>query len=106
MFATLLGSLPRPPLSPDASDLELVEAAVRAQEAAGLEPVTDGGLENGRSPLERWLAMAGLTSGAAQAGRRRPADAPRGEGIAAAVARRGGGPQRGSPRHWPRPAAR
>lgn len=66
MFATLLGSLPRPPLAPDASDLDLVEAAVRAQEAAGLEPVTDGGLENGRSPLDRWLAMAGVTERAAK----------------------------------------
>ena len=66
MFATLLGGLPRPPLPPDASDLALVEAAVRAQEAAGLEPVTDGGLENGRSPLDRWLAMAGLSSAAAK----------------------------------------
>ena len=66
MFATLLGGLPRPPLPPDASDLDLVEAAVRAQEAAGLEPVTDGGLENGRSPLDRWLAMAGLSSAAAK----------------------------------------
>ena len=66
MFATLLGGLPRPPLPPDASDLDLVEAAVRAQEAAGLEPVTDGGLENGRSPLDRWLAMAGLSSAVAK----------------------------------------
>jgi methionine synthase II (cobalamin-independent) len=66
MFATLLGSLPRPPLAPDASDLDLVEAAVRAQEAAGLVPVTDGGMENGRSPLDRWLAMAGLTATAAK----------------------------------------
>jgi methionine synthase II (cobalamin-independent) len=66
MFATLLGSLPRPPLASDAGDLELVEAAVRAQEDAGLEPVTDGGLENGRSPLDRWLAMAGLSARAAK----------------------------------------
>jgi len=49
-------------MAPGASDLDLVEAAVRAQESAGLEPVTDGGLENGRSPLDRWLAMAGLSS--------------------------------------------
>ena len=48
MFATLLGALPRPPLAADASIDELVEAAVRAQEAAGLEPVTDGGLAPGR----------------------------------------------------------
>jgi methionine synthase II (cobalamin-independent) len=66
MFATLLGSLPRPPLPPGSSDLELVEAAVRAQEAAGLEPITDGGLEHGRSPLDRWLALAGLTAKAAK----------------------------------------
>ena len=56
MFATLLGALPRPtfdvdgnPIAPvDGSDLDgiddLVAAAVRAQEAAGLEPVTDGRL--------------------------------------------------------------
>jgi methionine synthase II (cobalamin-independent) len=66
MFATLLGSLPRPPLEHNASDLELVEAAVRAQEAAGLEPITDGGLQNAQSPLDRWLAMAGITMKAAK----------------------------------------
>jgi methionine synthase II (cobalamin-independent) len=66
VFATLLGRLPRPPLEPNASDLELVEAAVRAQEEAGLEPVTDGGLENTQSPLDRWLAMAGITTRAAK----------------------------------------
>jgi methionine synthase II (cobalamin-independent) len=42
MFATLLGALPRPPLQSEALDLELVTAAVRAQEAAGLDPLTDG----------------------------------------------------------------
>jgi methionine synthase II (cobalamin-independent) len=62
MFATLLGPLPRPPLRADASDLELVEAAVRAQEAAGLEPVTDGGFGDGRSPVERWRIAAALTT--------------------------------------------
>jgi Cobalamin-independent synthase, Catalytic domain len=42
MFATLLGALPRPPLPSEALGLELVTAAVRAQEAAGLDPLTDG----------------------------------------------------------------
>ena len=44
MFATLLGGLPRP-VGPDGNVVEIeaaVEAAIRAQEAAGLEPVTDG----------------------------------------------------------------
>ena len=42
MFATLLGALPRPPLPVDAPRDALVEAAVRAQEVAGIDPVTDG----------------------------------------------------------------
>jgi methionine synthase II (cobalamin-independent) len=86
MFATLLGSLPRPPLGPDASDLELIEAAVRVQEAAGLEPVTDGGLENGRPPLDRWLAMAGLTERAAKQDLVGPLTAARGGDSAAVLA--------------------
>jgi hypothetical protein len=56
MFATLLGALPRPTVDadgqpiaradhPDADTLDaLVAVAVRAQEAAGLEPLTDGRL--------------------------------------------------------------
>jgi methionine synthase II (cobalamin-independent) len=86
MFATLLGSLPRPPLPPDADDLEIVEAAVRAQEDAGLEPVTDGGLEHGRSPLDRWLAMAGLTASAAKQDVLGPLTAARGGDEAAVLA--------------------
>lgn len=46
MFATLIGGLPRP-LGPGDVMLDLeaaIEAAIRAQEAAGLEPVTDGRL--------------------------------------------------------------
>jgi methionine synthase II (cobalamin-independent) len=86
MFATLLGSLPRPPLAPGASDLELVEAAVRAQEAAGLEPITDGGLENGRSPLDRWLAMAGVTAMAVKQVIVGPLTLARGEDRAAVLA--------------------
>lgn len=42
MFATLLGALPAPP--PGAGDP--LDAVLRAQEAAGLEPVTDGRLSS------------------------------------------------------------
>jgi methionine synthase II (cobalamin-independent) len=84
VFATLLGRLPRPPLAPNASDLELVEAAVRTQEEAGLEPVTDGGLENAQPPLDRWLAMAGITTRAAKQDLVGPLTRARG-GTAAAV---------------------
>ena len=61
MFATLLGSLPRPPLPADARPEELLAAVVRAQEAAGLEPITDGGFGVGASVVERWRATAALT---------------------------------------------
>ena len=43
MFATLLGALPRPTDAPDDAH-ELIRLAVRAQEDAGLEPITDGRL--------------------------------------------------------------
>jgi methionine synthase II (cobalamin-independent) len=60
MFATLLGGLPRPPVSDgqvsSRVDLDtLVELAVRAQEEAGLEPITDGRL---RDPVFERLAAA------------------------------------------------
>ena len=61
MFATLLGPLPRPPLPDDAGPTELLRAVVRAQETAGLEPVTDGGFGVGATPAERWQATARLT---------------------------------------------
>jgi methionine synthase II (cobalamin-independent) len=61
MFATLLGALPRPPLEPGAPVHALVEAALRAQEAAGLDPVTDGGLRDSVSPADAWRATSGLT---------------------------------------------
>ncbi len=61
MFATLLGPLPRPPVE-DGSPLEsLVEAALRAQETAGLEPVTDGGYRDGGDPVAAWRSTAALT---------------------------------------------
>jgi methionine synthase II (cobalamin-independent) len=61
MFATLLGSLPRPPLGADAPRRALVEAAVRAQETAGIEPVTDGGLPGASDPVAAWQVTASLT---------------------------------------------
>ncbi len=43
MFATLLGGLPEPPVDAGATPSSRLEAMVRAQEAAGLDPITDGG---------------------------------------------------------------
>ena len=58
MFATLGGSLPAPPIPLSASGAggtadvdELIRFAIEAQEAAGLEPITDGGLRH-RDPME------------------------------------------------------
>jgi methionine synthase II (cobalamin-independent) len=56
MFATLLGGLPNPTLEPGVTPAEddLIVAAIQAQEAAGLEPITDGRL---RDPgFERCIA--------------------------------------------------
>jgi hypothetical protein len=61
MFATLLGGLPRPPLDDDSSIDLLVEAAVRAQEAAGLEPITDGGLHGEDDLPGAWAATQRMT---------------------------------------------
>lgn len=72
MFATLLGALPRPPLEPDARVEALVEAAVRAQEAAGLEPVTDGGQYGEGRPLDAWRATSPLTDRAVKQAIRGP----------------------------------
>lgn len=43
MFATLLGSLPRPPLPEDAAPERILETVLALQEEHGLEPVTDAG---------------------------------------------------------------
>jgi hypothetical protein len=67
MFATLLGALPRPPLTGSASTEALLEHVVRAQEAAGLDPITDGGLLVGEDPIEAWRATAALTDRAVKA---------------------------------------
>lgn len=61
MFATLLGSLPRPPLAADAAPMELLVAVVGAQEDAGLEPICDAGFGVGEGVVERWMATAALT---------------------------------------------
>jgi methionine synthase II (cobalamin-independent) len=61
VFATLLGTLPRPPLAPDTFEDALVEAALRAQGSAGLDPVTDGGFRDAASPVDAWRATARLT---------------------------------------------
>jgi methionine synthase II (cobalamin-independent) len=61
MFATLLGALPRPPLPADAPRDDLVAAAVHAQEAAGLDPVTDGGPPGDAGLADAWAATQRLT---------------------------------------------
>ena len=68
MFATLLGSLPRPPLGADAPRRALVEAVVRAQETAGIEPVTDGGLPGASDPVAAWETTASRDRAGGQAG--------------------------------------
>jgi len=61
MFATLLGPLPRPPL-PFAEEPEaLLAAVIRAQEAAGLEPIIDAGFAIGSSAVERWRSTSSQT---------------------------------------------
>lgn len=61
MFGTLLGPLPRPPLPDTATPAELLAAVVRAQEAAGLEPITDAGFGVGEDAASRWTSTAALT---------------------------------------------
>ena len=67
MFATLLGALPRPPLPEGASTEALLEVVVRAQEAAGLDPISDGGLLAGEDPVAAWRATTALTDRAVKA---------------------------------------
>jgi len=61
MFATLLGSLPRPPLTHNAEPEEILLAILAAQEEAGLEPLIDSGFGIGETPADRWQAAAALT---------------------------------------------
>ena len=64
MFATLLGALPRPPLPVDAPRDVVLEASIRAQEAAGLDPVTDGGPPAAGDLARSWMATQRLTDNA------------------------------------------
>lgn len=85
MFATLLGALPRPTGEADGAEDDPLIAVIRAQEATGLEPVTDGRLSdpgfdglaallatpNGReravaTVLKAWRTTAAATSRAAK----------------------------------------
>jgi hypothetical protein len=60
MFATLLGPLPRPPLSDEASPEAIVDACLELQSEHGLEPATDGGWELVRGDVVgSWRATAG-----------------------------------------------
>src|SRR6187551_3626155 len=64
VFATLLGVLPRPPIPESGTAEELVAAALATQEAAGLEPLVDGGLwdsDDIRTAAERWRATTART---------------------------------------------
>ena len=61
MFATLVGGLPPPPLEAGAPTEVLVEAAVRAQEGAGLEPISDAEMRPGPPSVATWEATAQLT---------------------------------------------
>lgn len=61
MFGTLLGDLPRPTLPPDAAPEALLDAMLRAQDEAGIEPVSDAGFGIGATPLDRWRATVART---------------------------------------------
>jgi hypothetical protein len=68
VFATLLGSLPRPSLAPDATREAILDAVVAAQVDAGLEPVTDGGWPLVTDdPVAAWRATADRTDRAVKA---------------------------------------
>lgn len=62
MFATLLGSLPRPPLADDVAPEALLDAVLELQVQRGLEPLTDAGWALDREdPVTAWQATAART---------------------------------------------
>jgi hypothetical protein len=85
MFATLLGALPRPPRPVDAPRDAVVEAAVRAQEDAGLDPITDGGppADTDHDLARVWTATQRLTERAVKQAVTGPYTAAQGHGAAA-----------------------
>jgi methionine synthase II (cobalamin-independent) len=93
MFATLLGALPAPPGLADPA--ERLAAVLAAQEAAGLEPLTDGMAAAEASPevLDRWRAASARTSRSVKVVLRGPWTAAIGRG---SRRERGSGPVRGS----------
>jgi len=76
VFATLLGALPRPTDNggPISGVDRLVETAVRAQEDAGLEPITDGRLRGPFAPaptpegvVAAWRSLQAMSERSAKA---------------------------------------
>jgi hypothetical protein len=61
LFATLLGSLPRPPLADDAAPEALLDAVLELQVEHGLEPLIDGGWGLGADPVAAWRATTART---------------------------------------------
>jgi hypothetical protein len=79
MFATLLGSLPRPPLPSDTSAEAVLDACLALQTEHGLEPLTDGGWPLSASdPVGSWLATAKRSDGLVKAVLDGPISAGRG----------------------------
>lgn len=67
MFATLLGPLPRPPLSDGAPTKALLDACLALQVEHGLEPLTDGGWSVGSDAVARWRTTADRAAGLVKA---------------------------------------
>jgi methionine synthase II (cobalamin-independent) len=61
MFATLLGALPPPPSTVATSDDDAVRVALEAQEAAGLELLSDGRLRPRQPTVADWRRAAAAT---------------------------------------------
>jgi len=62
MFATLLGSLPRPGLADDADPEAVLDAVLDLQIEHGLEPLTDGGWRlDSADPVAAWRSTAART---------------------------------------------